>query len=483
MIDLTPEELLQRLKEGKVYIPEQARLAMNRFFTPGNLTALRELALRQAAARVDDQMTSYMRSHAIAGPWPASERILVCIAEDGQAISLVRTAKRSAERRQAQWITLYIQTYRHATMPESVRQNVLQALHLTEALGGEAMTVASEDIAGEILRIARDRNVSVIIIGKSQRSLWSRLMRPSVVSTVLDRGGSFDILITSGRDPRQQRFSRSIPSAMSLPWHKRLSWPSYAGATMAVVIATIIGWGLDRVIGQTSLPLIYLIAILLVVADHGFWVTAYASFLSFCAFDFFFIKPRFSLAIERYEDFITLVFFLVAALAIGLIGDRQRRQMQTTQQNAEHTQSLYAFSKTVAATATLDGIAEAIVRYVAQSLKAKTVLLLPSEDRLESAACFPPETRLDTASGAAMDWAFRHGKPAGFNSDTLPHAAFYGLPLRRGDSTMGVLALCTDDKKSLSSEQEHFLAGIASQSAVAIERARLAANIARTQAG
>jgi two-component system sensor histidine kinase KdpD len=155
--------------------------------------------------------------------------------------------------------------------------------------------------------------------------------------------------------------------------------------------------------------------------------------------------------------------------------------MRTTQQNAERTQSLYAFSKTIAAAATLDDITGAVVREVAQSLKAKTILLLPQGDRLESAACFPPNARLDTASSAAMDWAFRHGKPAGFNSDTLPHAPFYGLPLRRGDSTVGVLALSTDDKKPLSSEQEHFLAGLASQSAVAIERARLAANIARTK--
>ena len=171
LIDLTPEELLQRLKEGKVYIPEQARLAMGRFFTPGNLTALRELALRQAAARVDEQMTSYMQRHAIAGPWPASERVMVCIADDGQAAALIRTARRSAERRQVPWLALYVESHRHTTLPENVRRDITQALHLAENLGGETMTVASEDVAGEILRVARERNVSVIIIGKSRRSL------------------------------------------------------------------------------------------------------------------------------------------------------------------------------------------------------------------------------------------------------------------------------------------------------------------------
>ena len=239
LIDLTPEELLQRLKEGKVYIPEQARLAMSRFFTPGNLTALRELALRQAAERVDEQMTNYMHRHAIAGPWPASERILVCIASDGQAPALIRTAKRSAERRQVPWLALYIESHRHAAMPESVRREITQALHMAETLGGETMTVASEDIAGEILRVARERNVSVIIIGKSRRSLWSRLVRPSVAANVLDRGDSFDIMVMNGGEPRKRP-----PPDPVLPgaWFARIDWLAYAQATAAVLLASVIAW-------------------------------------------------------------------------------------------------------------------------------------------------------------------------------------------------------------------------------------------------
>ena len=174
LIDLPSDELLQRLKDGKVYIPEQARLAVGRFFTPGNLTALRELALRQAAERVDDQMTHYMRRHSIAGPWPASNRIMVCISEDGQAASLVRTARRMAERRQMPWLVLHVETTRHASVSEVARQDVASAIQMAESMGSETMTIASEDVAEEILRIARERNVSTIFIGKSSRSFWSR---------------------------------------------------------------------------------------------------------------------------------------------------------------------------------------------------------------------------------------------------------------------------------------------------------------------
>jgi two-component system sensor histidine kinase KdpD len=471
LIDLTPEELLQRLKEGKVYIPEQARLAMSRFFTPGNLTALRELALRQAATRVDEQMTNYMRSHAIAGPWPASERILVCIASDGQGPSLIRTAKRSAERRQVPWLALYVETHHHAGLSEAARSEVTQALHLAESLGGETMTVASEDVAGEVLRIARERNVSVIIIGKSVRSLWSRLMRPSVAAALLDRGGAFDILVMSGEFKRRKDDDRT-PAR-----RKKIDWKSYFEATLAVGIASIIAGGARALTDLPTLSLIYLITVMLIAVDRGFWVSIYSSFLSFFLFDFFFIPPRFSFMIDRHEDFLTLSFFLVVAIVACLIGDRLQKQVEVTRRSAQRTQALYDFNKTIAAAATRDNVVQAVVHHVAATLKADTAILLPESERPEVVAAVPEDTRLDTASVAAMDWVWRHGRPAGLNSDTLPGAAFYGFPLRTGNETVGVLAVRPTEGTGFSADQEHLLASLASQSAVAIQRTRLVADI------
>ncbi|MDP9127500.1 MAG: DUF4118 domain-containing protein, partial [Pseudomonadota bacterium] len=478
LIDLTPEELLQRLKEGKVYIPEQARLAMGRFFTPGNLTALRELALRQAAARVDEQMASYMRSHAIAGPWPASDRVMVCIADDGQASALIRTARRSAERRQVPWLALYVETHRHATLPAHTHHDITQALHMAENLGGETMTVASEDVAGEILRAARERNVSVIIIGKSKRSLASRLMRPSVAAAVLDRGDSFDIMVMSGGDVRQRPVAERFETG---PWYARLDWMSFAAATATMALATVIASGAYHIGGLAAPAFIYLIGVMLVAVDRGMKVSVYASFLSLLALDFLYTEPRFSLSVQKPSDFVTLAFFFVVAVTISLVGARLQRQVEVTRRNAERTQALYAFNKTIAAAATLDDILQAAVRHVSQSLVMRTVLLLPKGERLEPAAAYPQETKLDTASYAAMDWAWRHGKPAGLGSDTLPGAPFYGLPLRAGKKTVGVLAVEPARGKSFSSENENFLASLATQSAAAIERASLAADIAQAR--
>jgi two-component system sensor histidine kinase KdpD len=475
LIDLTPEELLQRLKEGKVYIPEQARLAMGRFFTPGNLTALRELALRQAAERVDEQMVSYMRSHAIAGPWQTSERILVSIAGDGQALALIRTAKRSAERRQVPWIALYVETHHHAELSESARQEVAQALHLAESLGGETLTVASEDVAGEVLRVAREHNVSVIIIGKSMRTTWSRLMRPSVAAAVLDRSEGFDILVMSGLEAKRPKKDESVRAPK--PRFDAKQGRSYAEATLVVGLTTIIAWGASHLTDLPTLALIYLVGVMLLAVDRGFWISLYASFVSFLAFDFFFTPPRYSLMIDRHQDFVTLTFFLVVAIVACLIGDRLQKQVEVTRLNARRTQALYEFDKIIAQAVTLDHILQAIVLHVAATMKARVAVLLPRGERLEAVAFFPEDTRLDTASNAAMDWAWRHGRPAGFRSDTLPGAAFYGLPLRTGNETVGILAMQPAEERFFSQDQMHLVASFANISAVAIQRAKLTGDI------
>ncbi|MGE3623659.1 MAG: DUF4118 domain-containing protein, partial [Bdellovibrionales bacterium] len=476
LIDLTPEELLQRLKEGKVYIPEQARLAMSRFFTTGNLTALRELALRQAAERVDEQMAHYMRKHAIAGPWPASERILVCISSDGQAPALIRTAKRSAERRGVPWLAVYAETHHHAKLTETARAEVTRALRLAESLGGETMTVACEDIAIEVLRIARDRNVSVIIIGKSVRSLWSRLMRPSVAAALLEHGGDFDILVMSGSKESKPTVKTESESAHRSRFG-HVDWQSYAEVAPAVGIATIIASGVGTITDLPTLTLIYLIMVLLISVDRNLKPSLFASGLSFLALFFFFTPPRFSFSVARYEDFLTLVFFLVVAVVANVIGSRLQKQIEITRQSARRTQALYDFSKTIAAAATLDNVAQTVVHHVSATLRTHTALLLPSGERVEVSAIDPEDTKLDTASTAAMDWAWRHGRPAGLNSDTLPGAAYYGIPLRANSETVGVLAVRPVETHTLSPDQEHLLASIASQAAVAVQRTRLATDI------
>lgn len=474
LIDLPPEELLQRLKEGKVYIPEQARLAINRFFTPGNLTALRELALRQAAARVDDDMTSYMRRHAITGPWPTSSRIMVCISDDGQATALVRTARRSAERRQAPWMAMYVETSRHSAQSDSQRNEVAQALEIAENMGGETVAVASEDIAGEILRVARERNVSTIIIGKSVRSLWSRLARPSVAAAILDRGEGFDILLVSSSEAKRSGDRRAEPRD-GRNWH--LNWLSYGKGVLVIAIASVVAAAVSQAIGIEALPFIYLIAILLITYDVGLGPSIFATLLGGVALDLLMTAPDFDLLPVHSHDFVAILFFLAVGAAIGLIGDRMHRQVRATRRNAERTQALYDFTKSIAAAGTLGDVAQVTTRRVAAALDARAAILLPHYDRLDIAAAVPTDLRLDTASNAAMDWAWRHGKPAGFRSDTLPGAAFYGLPLMAGGAAVGVIAIKPERNTALTAEQNLFLSSLAYQAAAAIERARLATDV------
>ena len=479
LIDLTPDELLQRLKEGKVYIPEQARLAMNRFFTPGNLTALRELALRQAAARVDDQMTSYMRSHAI-GPWPTSDRVMVCLSDDGQAMQLVRTAKRSADRRRAPWLALYIETHNHASMPEAARREIAQALHLAENLGGEQLTVAGEDVVAEVLRVAGDRNVSVIIIGKSQRSFLSHILRPSVGNALLKQGGNFDITVMSAVGDTARKRSE-IAEGLSRLWGRSLPWRAYGEALLVMLGTTVFASLLGHMANLSTLSMVFLISVFLVAVDRGIRVSLFASLLGVASLDFFFTVPRHSFSVTRNEDFIALAYFLVVAVAISLVGDRLQRQVEVTRRNAERTHALYDFNRTLAAASALDDIQAAIVRHVGQSLKARAVLMAPIDGRLDYVASFPDNTRLDTASAAAMNWAWTHGRPAGLHSDTLPGAAFYGVPLRMGDDTMGVLAIRPEEGHRLTPDQEMFFSSLANQSAIALGRARLATDISQAR--
>jgi two-component system sensor histidine kinase KdpD len=481
LIDLPPDELLQRLKEGKVYIPEQARLAVHRFFTPGNLTALRELALRQAAERVDDQMTNLMRRHAISGPWPTSNRVMVCISDDSQAALLVRAARRSAERRQASWLVLYIETSLHSRLSEKARNDISQAMALGESMGAETMTVTSEDVAAEILRIARERNVNTIVIGKSRRSIWSRLTRPSVSAAVIKNGQGFDILLVNdmealARSGDLQKFSSASEARL---W--KFSWPAIGKTTFVVGLACLVASLMSSFIAPALLPFFFIVAVLLVALDVDLIASLLATFLSGVALDFLMTAPGYSLVPQREEDVLSLFFFLAIGVATSFLADRIHLQINITRRHAERTQSLYDFTKSIAAAATIDDVAQATVRRVAITLGADVAVLLPHNEKLDIVAAVPADLKLDTASSAAMDWVLRHRKPAGFRSDTLPGTPFYGLPLQSGASMLGVIAVRVKDGSALTSVQNNFLLSLTYQAASAIERAKLVTDVAQAR--
>ncbi len=481
LIDLPPDELLQRLKEGKVYIPEQARLAVNRFFTPSNLTALRELALRQAAERVDDQMTDLMRRHAISGPWPTSNRVMVCISDDNQAVSLVRAAKRSAERRQAAWIVLFVETSRHRNLPEKAHNYVSQALALGESMGAETITVTSEDVPDEILRVARERNVNTILIGKSRRSLWSRLILPSVSSSLIKKGEGFDLLLINSSEGLTRSTDIPKPSSVMESSSWQFSWSSLGKTGFIVGFAYFIALAVSSAVEPALSSLIFIVAILFVALDVDFVASLFATFLSCIALYFLMDSPETVFLPLREIDAVLLLFFVVAGIAASFIANRVRLQINVTRQHAERTQSLYDFTKSIAVAATIDDVAQATVRRVAMTLGANVAILMPHTERLTVVASVPADLTLDMASTAAMDWAWRHHKPAGYQSDTLPGASYFGLPLQAGANVVGVIAIKTKDGSALSSTQHNFLSSLTYQAAAAIERAKLVTDVAQAR--
>lgn len=478
LIDLTPEELLQRLKEGKVYFPEQAALAMNRFFTPGNLTALRELALRQVAQQVDDQMADLMKRNAIAGPWPTAERVLVCVCEDGQANTLVRAAKRSADRRQSGWIAIYVETYRHAHLSEAQKRLVGQALHLAESLGGETMVVSGDDVAAEVLRVAAERNVGVIVIGKTRRSYLSKLFRPSAFEGIMEQANKFDIMIINDRDVAKPKLpvARDGAKATVQSLWERMDGAAHLKALGYMAGTTLVAWLLSGYAQAQTLALLFVIGVMMVAIKHGLSVSLFAAVIGCLSLDFFFIEPRFSLVVYHHEDILTLLFFLLVSVAVSYIGDYLQKQIKITRQNAVRVQALYDFNKSIAATSVIEDAGHVVAQQVAENFKARVAIFLFRDGGLQPLAAWPEGTRLDAVSMAAADWAAIHGKPAGFGSDTLPAAGFYCLPLKSNQNLIGLLAL-RPDNKMLTTDQDHFLNNLASQAAVVLERAMLATDI------
>jgi two-component system sensor histidine kinase KdpD len=474
LVDLPPDDLIQRLREGKVYIRDQVGRAIHNFFSKGNLTAFRELAMRAAAARVDAQMVDYMRAHAIAGPWPTQDRLLVCINESPVAKKLVRTAKRMADRAHMPWLAVSVHTPRHDSLPDDAKDRIAEALRLAEDLGGETATLHAEsDVAGELLRFARLRNVSRILLGRARRRRWSAWLRERVTRRLLDQAGQFEITIVT---PEEEAAPGHLIEAGAPPFRPELH--AFGWATLAVAAATAISHGAHHVLPLANLPLIFLMAVLLVAIRFGLSASVYASLLSLAAYNYFFTQPYHNFLVTHREDVLTIVFFLVVAVIVGNLAARLKAQVEAMRMTAKRTANLYDFSRKIAGAAALDDVLWAAVHHVASTLQCHSLVLLPRAGRLEIAAGYPPEDQISTTAWGAAQWAWEHGQLAGWSSVTLPASEWLFLPLKTGRGRLGVLGISFEvPKRQLTEEQRRLLEALLDQVAVAIERTTLASAI------
>ena len=437
LVDLTPDDLIERLKEGKVYVPKQAERALEHFFSPANLTALRELALRRTAERVDEQLLTEMQARAIPGPWAAGERILVCISEDPRAAGLVRYAKRLADRLHGPWTALYVESRRALQLTEEERDRVADTLRLAEALGGEALTIPSADqrIVDDVIAYAQANNVTQIVTGKSTRTRWFEIVHGSVVHELVRRSGNISVHVIAGeqlaRDPIPKKTVRAAEQRR--PFDPR----PYAAAALAVAAALGVAELIEPFLGVENVDLVFLTAVVGVAVRYGLWPSLFATVLASLCYNFFFLPPIYTFTITDPTNVAAFFFFMLIAILVSNVAGRVRAQADTAIIRIRTTEQLYAFSRKLAGTATLDDVLWATAYQTALMLKVRVVLLLPEDGVLSVKSGYPPEDQLDKADLAAANWAWGNDRAAGRGADTLPGAKRLFLPMRTGRGPIG----------------------------------------------
>lgn len=472
LVDLTPDDLLQRLKDGKVYLAEAAERAQRHYFQPGNLAALRELALRRTAQRVDAQMLDYMRAHAIEGPWDASDRVLVLIGGQPGAHALVRHTKRLADRLRAGWTAIHVETGRTENAAE--RDRIAAAMRLAERLGGEARTVTAASEAEGVLAFARANNVAHLVLEAPRAPWWRAPFFLSTARQLIRRGSDLNLHMVPAR--------RLAPDAKALATKPPFRAGAYGGSVLFSVAALAVSLLVRHELDVSNVALMLLVAVLASAVAYGLLPSLFACLICALAYNFFFLPPLYTLTIAAPENIVTLGVFTMVAVIASHLTARVRMQAILARERAGTNEELYRFSRKLAGIGTMDDLLWAAAHQVARMLGLNVVLLLPEGESLEVRAGYPPEDMLDADDMAAARWTFAQGTPAGRGADTLPGARRLFLPLRTARGVVGIIGLDgRRDGALLAPDQRRLLDALLDQAAQAIERIRLTADIDRTR--
>ncbi|MDR7281931.1 two-component system sensor histidine kinase KdpD [Pseudomonas corrugata] len=464
LIDLPPRELLERLRDGKVYVPEQARAAIDAFFTQTNLTALREMAMQTAAAQVDNDLAQGYRQLGQAAP-AVRGRLLVGVDGDAQAERLVRHASRVAQRRHLPWSLVHVDN--GSVRDEQSRLRLQSAQQLAERLGGEVVLLRAGEVAKTLIQHAAERRASLVLVGQSRQRLRRRLFGGGLASRLLRDARGLEInVLDSDHLPHQPR-QRSPQS---------LVWFDYALAAVATVLASALAWGVASILPLPNISLVFLAAVLLVAVRSSLGPALACAALSFLTYDFLFIPPNFSFAIQREEDVLTLLFFLLMAALTGNLAARQRRQLQALRDTQEETSELLDLSRKL--TAATDR--QAVVSAAAQHLNGWSDLQLCLLNQ-DGQGGWKVETggplEFSEAERAAADWAWQHDQPAGAGTGTLPSGRWWWWPLSVDDGPLALLGVCAKEGQTLSGQRRRLLTALSQPLAQALARAQLAEDL------
>jgi len=471
LIDLPPDDLLARLKAGKVYTADRVGTATEGFFRKPNLLALRELALRRTADRVDAAALEFAGQAPSSRPWLARDRFLIAVTPDGQAEQLVRIGKRFADALDAEWLVVSVETPQLLKLSESERNRRIDVLRLAESLGAETVTLDGPSAADALLEYARLRNVTRIVIGEAKRTRWRAWLRRSTTSELVRRGHGFDVSVIARRDthaPRLKDAPRSAPP--------EIRWERYWAALAISACCTGVAAIMYPYFELTNLVMVYLLGATVAALRLGRGPASAAAVANVAALAFFFVPPRFTFAVSNLQYLLTFAVMLVLALIIANLVANVRAQTRVAGARERRTSLLYAMSRELAATRSFNNLARVAIKHVAETFAGRATVLLPdSNGRLHHLEDSGLPASLENADLSVGQWVFDHGRPAGLGTDTLPAAAAQYLPLAGTHQTLGVLAVQpTQRRRLLLPEQRHLLETFAGQIALAIERAQRA---------
>jgi two-component system sensor histidine kinase KdpD len=490
VIDIPFEELSERLREGKVYIPQQAQRAMENFFRRGNLVALRELTLTHAARKMDTELLNYMRAKAISGPWPAGERLMVCIAPSPYAKQLLRKGYQIAQEAHAEWYAVYVSTPALKEMSDKDKSYIAGALNLAEELGAKIVTLSGTDVASEILRFAREYNINHIVIGKPLHSMLLGFWKGSPASRLLHTPSEFELHLIAPTFEKKEIEIKPKPEGLAF------NPKDYLFTILMVVAVTLLNLLFERFINPMSLVYIYMIATIASALLFGTGPSLCSSIVSLLTFDFFFTEPKYSFSMHHPHDIINVVVFFLTSIIIGQLVKITKRQNLLLQLRVKRITLIEDMSKeflmlppveqfvgglvqnssewrnilTLFRTTVLDHISHIAIKYLSKIINAPSfVLFIGKDGRLQVWARSKPDVDLTPNEMAVAEWTHSHGEPAGAGTQTLPDIKVFFIPMKSLEETIGVIGI-QYDFKNLLLDQRRLLGVVSNLSALAAAR-------------
>ncbi|MBV6494874.1 MAG: Sensor protein KdpD [Turneriella sp.] len=471
LVDLVPEQLIKRLEEGKVYAPEKAAQAANNFFRKGNLTALREMALHFTAKFVDKELQDYRTLRNIQTTWRTSERILVAVSPSQTGENLIRLTRQRAFALKARWIAVYIDVGKKLT--NAAQKSLEQNLNLARELGAEVLHIRDTDVVTGLIRTARQKNATQIVVGKNRPNFWQKWMRLSLLDRLIAASGSIEIHVAAG-------IWREDGGDFISTLRFTSSRKQYVAAIAVTALATLAGFALNPVIGYTAISFIYLSVMLILGLLVGQGPLIVAATISALAWDYFFIPPHFTIHIEKLEDFLTFTIYFIIALVMGNLMARLRLREQVLMSREERVTAVYNFSRILSRTTNVDETVQRIIEFIGDFFRARVSIYLRDKNgKLNFSDGNHPKPTPKEASVAS--WAFEHRKPAGRYTDTLPLSASTYYPLISTDTIVGVLGVRRSTQQGLAPDQEEILFAFINHAAITIERDFLASEKRRAR--